>query len=210
MNLSRLIIINSNLSRKKFITKRKGNISHGKQVELNDCTDDLNWAPLPESMEIHWSTQLEYIFLLLYFACLLMLLVLVKEKRRVARLTDIKRAWRVPVCYNFVSLLCSNHENTSKISFCKDFRDKCMRRWVNPIKPVIETSTDNWEMGKCEGTERKKKSTESMSGQSSPDWNQKLIWKSRRITQSTSWHTGNNTAFLHIMFGDDLLSIITV
>ena len=59
-------------------------------------------------------------------------------------------------------------------------------------------------MGKCEGTEKKKKNLQSK-GASLPLTGiaEVNLKESRRITQSTSWHTGNNTSlFNHIMFRD--------
>ena len=67
-------------------------------------------------------------FLLLYFVPLDATCFGEKKKKRWPdRLTDIKEGLEeVPLCYNFLSLLCSNHENMSKISFFKDIRDKYM------------------------------------------------------------------------------------
>lgn len=128
MDLSRLIIINSNLSKKRVITREKETFH-----KVNRYSWMYWWPQLGTSPCIHgfWNS-LNYIECISYSStlCLLMLLVLVKKekkKRWPDRLTDIKEGLEeVPLCYNFLSLLCSNHENMSKISFFKDIRDKYM------------------------------------------------------------------------------------
>ena len=88
--------------------------------------------------------------------------------------------------------------------FVRILETNTQERWVNSIKPVIEKATENFQKWGNVKEQKKKKNLQSK-GASLPLTGiaEVNLKESRRITQSTSWHTGNNTSlFNHIMFRD--------
>lgn len=124
--------------------------------------------------------------------CLLMLLVLVKRKKKDGQ-TDwltSRRGLKKHLC---VTILSHFSVVTMRIHlrypFVRILETNTWERWVNPIKPVIETSTDNFQKW---GNVKEQKGKKKIYRVNEPIFlwleSEVNLKKSRRITQSTSWH----------------------
>ena len=124
--------------------------------------------------------------------CLLMLLVLVKRKKKDGQ-TDwltSRRGLKKHLCVTILS-----HFSVVTMRICPRYpfvrilETNIWERWVNPIKPVIETSTDNFQKW---GNVKEQKGKKKIYRVNEPIFlwleSEVNLKKSRRITQSTSWH----------------------
>lgn len=124
--------------------------------------------------------------------CLLMLLVLVKRKKKDGQ-TDwltSRRGLKKHLCVTILS-----HFSVVTMRICPRYpfvrilETNTWERWVNPIKPVIETSTDNFQKW---GNVKEQKGKKKIYRVNEPIFlwleSEVNLKKSRRITQSTSWH----------------------
>lgn len=122
-----------------------------------------------------------------------------KKERWPDWLTDIKEGLsKKYLCVTILShFSVVNSENTSKISFCKDFRDKCMREMLGLIQSSLslkrqQTTSRNGEMWRNRKEKKKFRVNEPIFLWLESEVNLK---ESRRITQSTSWTQWNNTKY---------------
>lgn len=124
--------------------------------------------------------------------CLLMLLVLVKRKKKDGQ-TDwltSRRGLKKHLCVTILS-----HFSVVTMRICPRYpfvrilETNTWERWVNPIKPVIEASTDNFQKW---GNVKEQKGKKKIYRVNEPIFlwleSEVNLKKSRRITQSTSWH----------------------
>ena len=147
MDLSRLIIINSNLSKKRVITREKETFH-----KVNRYSWMYWWPQLGTSPCIHgfWNS-LNYIECISYSStlCLLMLLVWWKKKKKKDGQTDwltsrrgLKKYLCVTIFSHFSAVIM---RICLRYPFLRILETNTWERWVNPIKPVIEKSIDNFQ-----------------------------------------------------------------